>query len=330
MRRTTLLQEYYELRESGSTSDFPALLGNLMYRSMQNWVRAVPAEWRNYTTTGSLPDFRPQTRVLGYESEDLLPVTEEGVYQDSKLADAQYQVQVGTYGRAFSINRQVIINDDLGYIRLQPQRFGRSAARSLSKFVAQTLLEGNGNTFDGNPLFSAAHGNLGTGAGSAFSADNLRTAITAMANQTVLGTFTPIRAKTLVIPPGLEWEARQLLNSSIILAAGGDASAGAAPTFVGNMNTLQGQVGIVVEPFLTSTTAWYVIADPADVPIIEVVFLRGKQTPDLLVERPVMTNAVGAGDDPYEFEFDTLRYKVRYDYGGATTLWWGGYKFNGA
>src|SRR5450756_864370 len=158
--RTTLLQDYYELRESGSTSDFPNLLGNVMYRSLIDWAKTVPDAWRQYAAIGDLTDFRPATRIVGYEAEDLLPVGEDGVYQDSKLADAAYTVQLGTYGRAFSINRNVIINDDLGYIKMQPKRAGRAAGRNIGKFAAQTLLEGNGNCFDGNPLFDAAtHGN---------------------------------------------------------------------------------------------------------------------------------------------------------------------------
>lgn len=328
-RRTTLLNDYEALRESGSTSDFPNLLGNVLYRSLIDWYKTVPAEWRGYAAIGDAADFRPQTRIVGYEAEDLLAVEEDGIYVDSKLADAAYTVQVGTYGRAFSINRNVIINDDLGYIKQQPKRFGRSAARSIATFVAQTLLEGNGAAFDGTALFHADHGNLGTGAGSVLSAANIQTAISSMQDQTVLGTFHAVQAKGLLIHPNNQWTARQILNSAIIVAAGGDSAASVKAQQIGNINVLNGALSIMIDPFLSSTTAWYVMADPADVPMLDVVFLNGRQTPDLLIEKPVMMNLAG-GDDPYEFEFDTMRYKVRFDYGGAVSLWWGGYKFNGA
>src|SRR3954463_10564335 len=206
MQHTTLLQDYYDLRESGSTGDYPALLGNLMYRSLIDWAKAIPQAWRGYAPTGSLTDFRPATRIVGYESEDLLQVDENGAYVDSKLADASYTVQVGTYGRAFSISRKVIINDDLGYIKQQPKRFGRAAARSISAFVSRTLLEGNGNTFDTNPLFDATnHLNRDTGAGSVLSAANIQKAIQVMSQQTVLGNFQQVTAKWLLVPPALQW-----------------------------------------------------------------------------------------------------------------------------
>lgn len=326
-RRATLLDDYLELREAGSTSDFPAILGNVMYRRMIEWAQSVPDVWRQYASITEAPDKRPQTSIIGYESEDLLPIGEEGVYQDSKLADASFQWQIGTYGRAFSINRDVILNDDLGYIRQQPRRFGRAAARSLSFFVSRTLLEGNGAAFDGTALFHANHSNLSSGAGSAFSAVNLQNAIQAMGNQTVLNTYQTVRPKMLVIPSSLEFAARQVLNSALIVAVG--TPAGNVVQQIGNANVLQNALDIVVDPFLTSTTAYYLFADPSDTPVILVGFLNGKQDPDLLIEAPTMVNVAG-GSDPYEYEIDLLRYKVRFDYGGAVALWWGAYKFVGA
>lgn len=322
----TLLDAYYELRESGSTSDYPNLLGNLMSRRLVDWAQAAPQAWRKYAAIGEVPDFRPQTRVIGYESEDLLPIGEEGVYQDSKLADASFQLQVGTYGRAFSINRNVVINDDLNYIRQQPQRFGRSAGRSIAKFVAQTLLEGNANTFDGNQLFSVAHGNYFNGAGAGvLNRANIQIGITFLGNQTVLGTYFALDAKLLVVPKALEWTARELINSTIIVLAGTSG----AVVERGAENTIKNALTIVVEPMLSSSAAWYILADPDEAPVIDVAFLRGQQTPDLLVERPTMVKVAG-GDDPWDYEFDVMRYKVRYDYGGAVSRWWGGAKFSGS
>jgi hypothetical protein len=330
VRRSTLLQDYYELKEAGSTSDFPNLLGNVMYRSLIEWQKTVPDAWRQYSAIGDLTDFRPATRIVGYEAEDLLPVGEDGVYQDSKLADAAYTVQLGTYGRAFSINRNVIINDDLGYIKQQPKRAGRAAARNIAKFVAQTLLEANPNTFDGVALFdTSTHKNNDTTAASAISAANIQKGISALQNQTVLGVFTTVQPRWLLVPTGLQFTARQILQSAIIVAAAGASPATGPITTVGNLNVLQGALGIIIDPFLTVAAQYYVLADPAEAPVLDVAFLQGKQTPDLLVERPTYTNLAG-GDDPYEFEFDVMRYKVRYDYGGAASLWWGGYRFVGS
>lgn len=318
-----LLGTYHQLKESGSTGDFPNILGSVMYRTLIDWAKAVPDAWRNWALLGDVADFRTHNRILGYEAEDLLPVGQNGEYQDSKLADAAFTVSVSEYGRLFSINRRVLINDDLNYIRKQPQRFGKAAGRSISTF-AVTTLEGNANTFDGNALFSVAHVNLTSGGGSALSSANLQTAIAGMQRQTVLNILHSVMARWLLVPPALQFTARQILNSSIIVAAG---TAGTV-TQIGNTNPIAGALGLVIDPYLTSTTAYYVLADPADTHVVELAFLNGKQTPDLLVERPVMQNLAG-GDDQFEMEFDVLNYKVRYDYGATVALWWGGQKFAG-
>ena len=325
-RRQTLLDDYFDLREAGSTSDYPAILGNVMYRKLLDWAKTVPEVWRKYVAITEAPDKRPQTSIVGYEAEDLLPIGEEGNYQDSVLADASFTWQLGTYGRAFSINRDVILNDDLGYIRQQPRRFGRASARSLAIFGARTLLEGNPICFDGLALFHTNHSNLAaSGAGSVLSATSLQAAITAMRTQSVLGVYHTTEPRMLVIPPSLEFAAKQMINSALILAVG---TAGTVTT-MGNANVMQNILDVVVDPFLTSTTAWYVFANSNDTPALMVGFLDGKQTPTLLIERPVMSNVAG-GDDPYEFEFDVMRYKVRHDYGGASALYWGAYKSPGA
>lgn len=325
--RPTLMDGYMELREAGGTSDFPSLLGNIMGRKLIDWAQSVPQEWRRYVAITEASDFRPQTSVLGYEAEDLLPIGEEGAYQDSILADAYFTWVLGTYGRAFSINRNVIINDDLGYIKQQPRRWGRAAGRKIATFVPQTLLEGNGLAFDGEALFSSAHANEHTGGGAAFGSTALQTGITGMRKQTVLGVFHSTTPKFILIPPELEFAAKQLIASTLLIAAAGSAPATGEITTIGNKNVMEDIVDIVIDPFLTDTNAWYLFADPADTPALFVGFLNGKQTPDLLVEAPVMQNVAG-GTDPYEFEFDVLRYKVRYDFGGAVGLPWGVHRFN--
>jgi hypothetical protein len=325
-RRQTLLDDYADLREAGATSDFPNLLGNVMYRRLIDWAQTVPDVWRKYSAITEAPDLRPQTSIIGYESEDLLPIGEQGAYHDSKLADAKFQWQLATYGRAFSIGREVILNDDLGYIRQQPRRFGRAASRSLALFATRSVLEGNGTCFDGVALFdTATHANYEEGAGTVLTAANLQKAIQNMGAQTVLSTFQSVRPKMLVVPTALEFTAKQIINSALIVAVG---TAGTV-TQLGNANVLQNALDIVVDPFLTSQTAYYLFAEPADVPVVMIGFLDGKQTPDLLIEKPTMVKVAG-GDDPYEFEYDVMRYKVRFDYGGTVALWWGAYKFKGA
>lgn len=308
------------LAEAAGVDDFANILGSNMNRTLQNAYAAVNQPWRQYTKQSEVSDFRSSDRIMGSEAEDLLPLGPGGVgpYQDSKLTEQKYSIRASTKGRAFSISRQALINDDLNYLKEQPARFGRAAGRTLTKEVVQTVLEGNLNAYDGVALFHTSHGNLLTGGASGLTAANLNTAMIAIRRSRFEGEFTGLQPALLVIPPELEATARTIMNSQWIPTPG---------TGIGNINPFQGVLEIVVDQWLTSTTAWYVMAPPAVSPAIDVAFLAGNQLPDLLVQRPEYRRVLGGGEDAYMHgEFDELRYAVRYDYGIAVAMYQGVFK----
>jgi hypothetical protein len=312
--------------EAAGLDDFASMLGTQMNRTLVGAFQGVQSPWRQYVRVGQVPDFRPAIRVLGSEAEDLLDLGRGGAgpYQDSRLTEQKYQLQIGTKGRMFSVTRAALINDDLNYLTQQPTRFGRAAARTLTKDVVNNCLEANLPAYDGVALFHASHGNLLTGGTSTLTAANLQTARQTIARNKFEGQYTGIRARYLVIPPELENTARIILESEQIFQPG----AAATPAYgIGNLNPMRGTLEIIIDPWLTSTTGWYVLADPADIPAIEVAFLNGRETPDLLVQRPEYRLVAGGGEDPYlHGEFDELRYAVRYDYGIQVAMWQGAFK----
>jgi hypothetical protein len=310
------------LAESAGVDDFANILGSQMNRTLLNAYRGVNQPWRQYTKQSEVNDFRTNDRIMGSEAEDLLPLGPGGAgpYQDSRLTEQKYSIRASTKGRAFSITRHALINDDLNYLRDQPARFGRAAARTLTKEVVNTVLEGNLPAYDGQALFHVNHGNLLTGAApaSSLTAANLNTARIAIQKSRFEGEFTGLQPKYLIVPPELEVTARTLLNSDWIPAPG---------TGIGNINPFQNSLELIVDQWLTSATAWYVAADPAEAPAIDVAFLPGRQQPDLLVQKPEYRFVVGGGEDEYMHgEFDELRYAVRYDWGIAVAMWQGIFK----
>jgi hypothetical protein len=320
-RKQTIDDEF--MAEAAGVDDFANILGSQMNRSLVSAYRDVNMPWRTYTKQSDVSDFRSNDRIMGSEAEDLLPLGPGGVgpYQDSKLSEQKYSIRASTKGRAFSISRQALINDDLNYLKDQPTRFGRSAARTLTKEVVQTVLEGNLNAYDGTALFHTNHSNLLTTASSVLTAANINTAMVAIRRSRFEGEFTGLQPKYLLVPPELEATARTIMNSEWIPAPG---------TGIGNINPFQGVLEIIVDQWLTSTTAWYVLADPNQAPAIDVAFLQGNQLPDLLVQRPEYRRVVGGGEDQYMHgEFDELRYAVRHDWGIATAMFQGVFKGTG-
>lgn len=312
--RKTLLGMYHDLRESGSSSDYPYLLGNTMYKKLLAGFNGFPSPWKQYVTTGDLADFKSHDRVILSGAPDLVKVEEDGNYKDSKIKDYKYSVQADTFGRTFSVGRHAIINDDLGGILKWPTMYGPAAIRTMVKQILGLLKGGSNNCYDGKVLFHLDHGNYITNTSLANTAAGM-TAVSdckqkiALQTDPETGELMGLRAKYLLTGTTLAPVARQLIKSAQILPV--STSGG------GTYNEIADLIPIE-EPLIDSqisTTFWAVIADPAICPVIEVGFLNGKETPDLLVMKPTMASMAGGGDDPYGYEFDELNYKIRHDWG---------------
>jgi hypothetical protein len=314
--RKTLLEQYRALKEANSSSDFPNLLADVMYKVLLDKFKGLNSPWKQYTMQSDLADFKTHNRVIVSEAPDLLEVESEGKYEDSTLTDYSYGIALQTFGRTFTVGRRTIINDDLNALRKQPERFGRSAARTLVKRIVNAI-EGDGNTYDSKSLFHLDHANYTavTLANTQAGAEAVAAAMSKIEKATdpATGEKMGLLAKYLLVPTDLKFIAQQLVRSSQIWPA--TASGGSPVNPIGSLEVL-------VEPWLTSASGWYVMADPNDCPVVEVGFLGGKDTPDLLMKRADTINLAG-GEDEWGYEFDDIFYKVRYDYAVARAMYQG-------
>lgn len=311
--RKTLLQTYHDLKESASTSDFPNLLANVMYKILLDKFKGVNSPWREYTMQSDLADFKQHNRVLLSEAPDLLEVGEDGEYYDSSLVDYNYGITLQTFGRTYSIGRRTIINDDLQALKAFPEKFGRAAARTLIKKIVNRL-ESDTLSYDGNRLFGDQHLNVTNVAlaNTTAGAQAVQAAMVKLINATEPGSgekmgLTP---KYLLVNPALQFEAEQLLKSAQIWPV---STAGG-----GTLNSVS-RLTLLVEPFLSGSTSWYVLADPNEAPAIEVGFLDNKQVPDLLMKSAQVVNLAG-GEDEWGYDFDEIFYKVRFDFATAGAM----------
>jgi ATP-dependent protease ClpP protease subunit len=158
-----------------STSDFVNILANVAHKSMLKGYDEAPETFREWTAQGTLSDFKTVSRVdLGiFPALDLVGEGEE--YKYAKLTDRGITIALATYGKMFPITRQAIINDDLNAFTKVPGKMGAAAHRTVGNLV-YAILTANANMPDGNALFSVAHKNLATGAGSALGVSALDTA----------------------------------------------------------------------------------------------------------------------------------------------------------
>lgn len=268
------------IRAAFSTVSLPEILGNVANKSLLKGYETPRETWRSWCQIGSVPDFKQVTRARLTDSGELEEVPPSGEVKHGGAEEEAEKYNIATYAKNFGINRQHIINDDLGAFTRTPARLGRSAKLLIAKLVYVHLLA-NGNMSDSVALFHATHKNLNTS--NALNSDHLGTAIAAFRKQTdKAGNEIDIEPAILLVPPDLEQTAKELLQSDYIIAAG------STDVLRPSKNIHKGTLQLEVESRLSnskysgySITTWYVMGSPNDVDTIEVAFLNGIQVPTL-------------------------------------------------
>jgi hypothetical protein len=321
-----------QLVESGSSSDFPNYLADKITKRLMWGYTDVDSNWRAYTRTYSVPDFKPISFTRLSEHQDLLEVPEGGRYEDSQIHEiVGPSITVRTLGRLFSLTRRVLINDDLNQLRDRPAAMGRSAARTLNKDVVGKLAA-NVLCYDGNALHSAAHNNLMSGADANLSEDAAAQMMLLIRLQTTDdGNRIGLRMRTLVIPPQLETIADRIVASTTVPQPQEGLTPVTPPVTTlwatqqhgrGGANVLAARFAVVSDDYLMDPNDYYGFADPQEAPAMGTGFLNGDETPDIFLRDPGMRNVLG-GSDPYSMEFDEIVWKVRHEWGTAALDWRG-------
>lgn len=273
------------LRSGGgqSTSDFPVLLENTMHKTLLAAYQTAPDAWRQITRVGSVSDFRAWKRLRTGTLANLTPVNEAGELTNMPISDATAEsVQASRFGNIISITPETIVNDDFDWISNQAAALGRAAARTIEATVFAKLLS-NPTMSDGESLLSAAHGNIQT-SGGPISVANIDAGRVAMASQMDIDSndYLNIRPSILLCSLASGGLARTVCNSQY------DPDS-AARLLV--PNKINGLVSTIIDTPRVST-GWYLLANPSDAPVLEVVFLDGNQNPRIQQEESFRTKGL--------------------------------------
>lgn len=286
--------DHARLTESIGTDTFANALGSSITRRLQTLYRDYVEydAWRAVTTQAPVNDFRTQerTQIGGYG--DLPAVAERAAYTAlTDPTDAKATYAVTKRGGLAQVTMEGIKNDDVGAIRRVPLELARSAKRTLYKFV-MNFFAANAAIYDSVALYHASHGNLAV---AALDATQIAAHRLLMKKQTGRDTATRmgIGPKFLLVPDDLLETAFNLFNRNTNLDK----------TFVQDLS-----LTIIAVPTWTDTNDWVTMADPNDIPVLEIGFLDGMEEPVLLTQ-----------DSPTEgsvFTNDLISYKMRHIYGG--------------
>lgn len=328
-----LLEAYKEwrdervLEEADSKADFPSFLFGPVRQSMWTGYSRAQAQYQRYTRQENAPDFR-ERRLRGLNG--LLGIGYVGDHGDypglTRTERGTVTLSVDTYGGIYSITRQAIINDDSNeLLNRNPADMGYAAGVFiLQAVISQIETAGEIDWYDGMPFFSAAGAGRGNEVSVDLSEDSLADAIAFMENQLDDdGRQIVVTPQILVVKTArLQMTAQRILNSTQtgvnISYEGGTAGVGTAMFDKGTLNPLAGVLpadGVIRDPWFQDENAWYLFADPNDVPAFAVAFLNGQAEPQVMLRDPMVRMALGAGTDPYQFELDSVDFKVRSDFG---------------
>ncbi len=255
-----------------STSDFPAILGNTVNRSLRAGYDAAPRTFLPFSRQTTLPDFKEISRVQLGGAPSLKRVVEGGEYEQGSIGEGAEKYRVHKYGRIVALTWETIVNDDLDALSRIPFAFGASSA-DLESDLVYAILTNNPNMADGVALFHATHGNLGTAAKLADALDPTKdNPLAAMRKAMRLqkgieGRYITVNPQFLIVPPSLEEVALKATNAGFVAGKGVD------------INVTGVTLTPIVEPRLedASATAWFGAATPGVIDTIEHAYLEGHE-----------------------------------------------------
>ncbi|HID22322.1 MAG TPA: hypothetical protein EYP14_07965 [Planctomycetaceae bacterium] len=258
-----------------STVDIGGILSNVANKFLLDGFFSVERTWRNITAVRNVSDFKTVTsyRLLGKDQYE--QVSPGGELKHGTLGEEKYENKADTYGLVLAIDRRDIINDDLDAITTVPRKLGRGSGLKINDVFWSTFLANS--TF-----FTATNNNYIEGANTALSINGLTDGEVTFMNQVDSdGKPIGIMPAILLVPPALSAIGSQLFNSTELRDT-------TANTRYSVSNPHQGKFRVEVSRYQSnaqytgnSDKAWYLLAEPTDLPVIEVAFLNGQESPTI-------------------------------------------------
>jgi len=179
-----------------------------------------------------------------------------GERQVRDLSAFSYSIANKVWENTISVDRSAIDHDKYGLIKTRVQELAAAQARFQDQLVFEILAGGfTAACYDGKYFFDTTHAGGSNKGTDALTAASLSAAITAMMKLTDdQGTNLGVRPDTLVVPPDLQWTARELLESRYY-----PEKLTSTDTQKLAVNVLAGSLDLVVSPYLSDTNNWYVL-----------------------------------------------------------------------
>jgi hypothetical protein len=302
------------LKASGASSvSLPGILSNVANKELLAGYMEEDDTWREVAAVKSVTDFKAVTSYRMLDSMEYEELGPGGKIKGGSADQESYTRQAKTYAKMFALERTQIINDDLGAFDDLRNRLGRGAKKKFNNIFWAKFLA------DHAAFFTAARTNYITGANTTLLDDGVGLGLGVKAFRVMTSPSADGAKRVggnpdrLVVPPELEAAAERLYrNQNLNAVKAGDA------------NIYGNKYRPVVVPWLSdaafagnSATAWYLLRNPADLPMMVASFLNGQEAPTV---------------ESADADFDTLGLLFRgyHDFGADQAEYLCGIKSKGA
>lgn len=318
-----------QLAEVHTTSDLKFNLAHLITVVSLPEFEAAERVWTQVAGVRTVPDFGPvrlqsiygQLTGAGVAKGGAggitggLPTVPEGSpypYVTVQGREAFY-AKLRKLGTKFGFTWEAALSDVVGFFENIPSELRNLALDTEEREVFDALKSGTTQTLASQTLPDG----VTTVANAPISPEAIWGAVVQLSNVEVDGRKVGTASGyNVVVPAGtkeyIDWKLGQTIlqiQDGLLTLAPGDRS-------------IFNKVTTVETPFLTGTE-WYVLPKPGAIrrPVLELLRLRGYETPELRVSNDTGTYVGASAVPPFEgnFDTDTIDYRIRYVAGGV--LW---------
>lgn len=290
--------DYDFAKRTMSTSDLPLILANVAEKSAQKRYELAPKTYTQWTSRGSLRNYKEASQVRAGDIGELKKRNELGEYEESSISEEQEKAQLEKYGVKHSFSDEMIVNDDLGLILSVASESGRAVARLENK-LAYAVLTGNPAMADGDALFHANHNNLGTTG--AIGETTFTEAFQDMRNQKSVDERDTlnIAPRFLIVGSALEVAAKKFMATNL------------NPVDSSDVNVFSGTLQVIVDSEI-SDDKYFFAADQNSIDTVKVFGLEGQTGPRV--------------ESRFNWDRDAIDLKVSHSVEVAPMDWRGLYK----
>lgn len=309
------------IRADGPSSvNTPATLANVQNKFMLQGYMFTEQVFMEIANILPVKDLKPTKSVQLFGDFQFAGLNPSGEITHGTIGDNPYANQATIRARMITLELQYLINDDLGMFGQVPMMLGRGWGLDMNDRFWTAFMNPGGDGGGSTNFYASTHtiagqsanSNYSSGATTTLTSEGLRLANILFANQVdPAGKPLGIDPELLVYPAELDNAALELMNAQFIIMAGlaSTSSASKQP----NTNIWKGRYKPLMSRYLNksaytgySATAWYLLANPSIIPVIQIAALGGQMTPMIQT----------AGQD---WQFNQL---------GITMRGWGGFGVN--